>query len=534
MYLAGNISRKSTQFGALPAAIARTGISAPKTVAAGACVPTENYTPQFYPSIPLATNVQGLVGQEWQTARMAGLPLIGNLPYAGLPSADDYLRTALLNSDWQKVFNWYAYQISSIQATGRRAATYFYGLATLDLGQHKYTVDSCGHKTYYPFSIQDVCGFVTYVKVKCGVWDKGGGPALFGIPDPASALIPPLGPMVAPKTTSATAYKAQLNGLGIVTATSYSDWSRVNNLNGFLKYCTSKTTGDDWRHEFGMILNNLNGPGKSTPYPGLAVGWIAPDKSHWLGTVLAIIAIAVVVWFTAGALMAAYGPAAGAAGAGGAIGTGAGATVAAGVAAADGLAPIVLTSTLATVASGVGLETVVITGAAAAAGAGAGTAVALTAAGVGTVAVATALTAPSPMTVQGTPPASAAPDAAPLEEVIVHGAAPAATGLTTTEVLTSAPFLATAYAVPDSAAQTSAQKAKSALDKTNSVLKTTNSLLTTAGTIEKALTGPPKPLDPNAGNAALVAPAISAGSTMALIVVGAVLLVMMSGHKGRK
>lgn len=536
MYLAGNIENPAYLLGALPTEFMRSDRALRngtiKSAVAAVCTPKENFIPKFYAKLPLATNVSGLYAQDWQTARMAGLPQVGNLPYTGAVSADEYLRIALLNSDWQKVYDWYAYQISSIQATGRRAATYFYGLATLDLGQHKYTVDSCGHRTYYPFSLEDVCGFVTYVKIKTGVWDEGAGPALFGMPDTTAPLIPPL-----------TA--ADFKGAGVTG----SNYDRVNKLNGFLKYCTSKTTGDDWRHEFGEIFNNLNAPGRSTPYPGLAIGWLAPAKSNILKTVLTIVAIAVAVWFTAGALMAAYGPAGAAAGAAGATGTGAGASVAAGVAAADTLAPIVLSTGLATSAAtvGAGLETILVTGAAASS-ISAGTIAAITAAGAGGVAVATALQAPTPMTTAGTPtqptqppartpsPPDLSPPGQPLEEIIVR-AAPAGVSsvIPVSEILTSIPLLVSIPAMQpvNYPAQSALDKAKTVADQTNKVLSTTNDLLTTAGTIQAVIAPKPKPPNINAGNAALVAPVLAGGSSTLLIVAGIVLAVMLSSRGGK-
>src|SRR5258706_15853801 len=123
MYLAGNM--RTQRLGALPVEFAeptraRTATTtAVQQAVAAACVATEKYVPLNFPKLPLATNVSGLWAQDWQTARMAGLPPIGNIPYSGAVSADEYLRIALLNSDWQKVYAWYSYQISSIQMTGR-------------------------------------------------------------------------------------------------------------------------------------------------------------------------------------------------------------------------------------------------------------------------------------------------------------------------------------------------------------------------------------------------------------------------------
>lgn len=96
----------------------------------------------------------------------------------------EYLRSALIDSDWDRVTAWFAFYISKLWDNVSHAHSAFYSLSQLNLASYKYVVNADGSRTYYPLSFGDINAFVRKVMAKLRLVDTGRQTAVFGFLTP--------------------------------------------------------------------------------------------------------------------------------------------------------------------------------------------------------------------------------------------------------------------------------------------------------------------------------------------------------------
>lgn len=114
----------------------------------------------------------------------------------------EYLRSALVDSDWERVKYWFGTFYSQIYtATGPKKDPY-YPFGALNIFDYKYTVTN-GVKTYWPFSYYDLQQFITQIMANFMLTDTGQhDQVIFGFIDYNGAqrvdpaLLPGNGPMI--------------------------------------------------------------------------------------------------------------------------------------------------------------------------------------------------------------------------------------------------------------------------------------------------------------------------------------------------
>lgn len=102
---------------------------------------------------------------------------IGDVINVGDPSSArdpwEFLRSALVASDWNSVQNWYAFWYHAIYArSGLKDTGEYYGPSQVNLVEHKYIIDN-GVKKYVPFSDNDLIAFVEKIWKNFIVVDLG-------------------------------------------------------------------------------------------------------------------------------------------------------------------------------------------------------------------------------------------------------------------------------------------------------------------------------------------------------------------------
>ncbi len=290
----------------------------------------------------------------------------------------EYLRSALVDSDWARVKYWFGSFYSKIFASSGLNKDPFYPFGALNLFSYKYTIDN-GVKTYWPFSYYDLQQFIVQIMGNFMLTDTGQhNQVLFGFIDYNAAQ------RVDPKLLVGNAPMIRLA----------------------IESLPSSTQSSIYR-----VLNNIasQGPG-SSPREVLPVGWVPAPAGPWdWGAVFGMITVAATFYFVgsvvAGWLSTAFSTTA---------------QIPAATAAETTATTTAATSAGAVAGTTAILDEVVITGTVASS---VSVGAALTAGAVAVVAAPAIIGATAP-TIQ-TPPTSAPV----LDEVIVSGTVPASTSV---------------------------------------------------------------------------------------------------------
>jgi hypothetical protein len=361
----------------------------------------------------------------WNT----GYPVLNRGAPTSTHDPVEYLRSAVIDSDWDTVAAWYAYFIQNKLTKFGNSNSHFWDLAQLNINDFRYVVLDDGSRGYFPMSNWDVKQFITKVAAKLSINDVGKNRVGFGFIDYTS-------------------------GKYVGDNLSFQNFVQYVRLNAIME-------GDP------VVNNAFKGvnawgqqwTGWSSNFGQIKLGWRQGPEGAWqLGDVL-MVAIIAVVSYGIGSVIGGALLSSGGIGASSGISTATTASSTATATTASSTATVAATSTAATVASSAVLDEVIISGVApialSTAGGAVGAALA-TGAVVATSAPAISASTQTPTISQATTatPAAQPTVAAPIDEVVVS-AAPAAstsvsTGLTTGAVVAAAaPALLTSSAPID-------------------------------------------------------------------------------------
>jgi hypothetical protein len=85
----------------------------------------------------------------------------------------EFLRSALIDSDWDRVFYWFAFQYSQLYAKYSNSRDAFYPFANMNILAYKYIIDDTGAKKYFPFSQYDLWQFISRIVANFSITDLG-------------------------------------------------------------------------------------------------------------------------------------------------------------------------------------------------------------------------------------------------------------------------------------------------------------------------------------------------------------------------
>lgn len=261
------------------AAIARNTITRPTLSDAGIApyvgLPTTLYAPNVAPQIkqppgPIL-NPHTTTALSWLT----GGPILNIGAPRSIYDPDEYLRSAVMDSDWKRVAGWYAYYISQLWQNVSHAKSAYWALSQMNICEYKYVVNSAGQKRFYPLSYDDVAQFARECIFNFRVNDTGRETAQFGVFDSQGKKI----------TTPAGYY---LIGDG----------------------------GDDVAGGMNQpsLYNALKAPnvnGAASAQGSLSLGWVRGPEGPWsFGNILALVSFAVAGYGAAAGISAAIAGAA--------------------------------------------------------------------------------------------------------------------------------------------------------------------------------------------------------------------------------
>lgn len=106
----------------------------------------------------------------------------------------EYLRSALIDSDWDRVAYWYAFYIKSMYAYTQNYGPEYYQISQLNMPNYKYVVNPNGTRTYYPMSSADFGAMIRNVIIPMRVTDLGRNQVAFGSFWPNGAQSYPINP----------------------------------------------------------------------------------------------------------------------------------------------------------------------------------------------------------------------------------------------------------------------------------------------------------------------------------------------------
>jgi hypothetical protein len=192
----------------------------------------------------------------------------------------EYLRSALVDSDWDRVYYWFAVNYGDAYAKQGNAKTAFFPYADMNIYDYKYVIDSNGNKVYFPLSLYDVQQFLIRIVANFTIADvqHSSGGCTIGliewIADPPTAV-----DVAAVSTNQYLMWMALHNGL----FTSRNGNSSVFQYESLTDIVASATPG----------LPTTGKPGAS-PRGNLRVGWIQGPPGEWqAGKIIAYIVLIV-------------------------------------------------------------------------------------------------------------------------------------------------------------------------------------------------------------------------------------------------
>jgi len=313
-----------------------------------------NYNGLSENKIAFANNIpwtEKVLVPHWTTAQNWCLPAgtVGILNRGNPRSLYDpieYLRSALIDSDWDRVYYWFLKNYSDTYAVTGNSKNAFFPYADMNIFDYKYVIDDNGRKIYYPLSTYDLQQFLKRIVANFTIADvqHSSGHCAIGLIQWHG--IPP--------------YVVDLSSLG---DNKFSWWMAIyDGLN------TPDQGGSSVFQYESLHDLVLNAQGQQSPYNqykkagfspcgDLRVGWVQGPKGEW--TASKIITYVLIIAATYGvSLLSTPAVAAaeagtvaatevGTAGAAGAV-TGAAATTAGSAAAASALEEVVITGTIST------------------------------------------------------------------------------------------------------------------------------------------------------------------------------------------
>ncbi len=193
----------------------------------------------------------------------------------------EYLRSALVDSDWDRVYYWFLVQYADIYKRVANDKRAYFSFADINICDYKYTVDESGQRTYYPLSPYDVKQFLTRIVANFSITDTqhSSGHCAIGLID---------------WSNPANIYPYDLSTLH----TAFDWWTAIRQgLN-----TTSQGSSSVFQREsLDQLMSNARTPKiGSTPQGDLRVGWIQGPKGDWtatqIATTIVLIIIAVLTW----------------------------------------------------------------------------------------------------------------------------------------------------------------------------------------------------------------------------------------------
>lgn len=379
---------------------------------------------------------------------------------ASLYDPAEYLRSALIDSDWDRVFYWFAVQYAQLYQKFENSRDAYFPFANMNILSYKYIVNDNGQRVYYPFSKYDLWQFISRIVANFSITDLGAhGKCAIGLlnwGDPYH---------VVPYDV-----EGELTGPN-------QWWNAVNQ--GLFGYQHKSSVFQYTTLEQAVAMTNT--PHTSNgPVGDIRVGWIQAPSGPWTFDKVLSVAVILVISYYAGAALGAlfstvFGTTTATAGATGAATTATSSATSAGsIASSSG-------SIAGSVASSA-LDEVVITGTVASS-ISVGTA--LTAGAVIATAVAPAITGATAPSIQTNVPTTSA-----LDEVVITGVVPSATTGTVAGAITAgavavaaAPAILTA---PDMVAPSSATSNTPSSATSNTPTSNTLEEVTVTGTVPAA------------------------------------------------
>ena len=85
----------------------------------------------------------------------------------------EFLRSALIDSDWDRVFYWFAVQYAQLYKQFENSRDAFYPFANMNILSYKYVINDNGQKVYYPFSQYDLWQFISRIVANFSITDLG-------------------------------------------------------------------------------------------------------------------------------------------------------------------------------------------------------------------------------------------------------------------------------------------------------------------------------------------------------------------------
>lgn len=327
-----------------------------------------------------------------------GVPVVNKGSPRSIYDPVEYLRSALIDSDWDRVYYWFAVQYNDIYKRVGNQKDAFFPFANINILDYKYVVTDSGQRIYYPFSLWDIKQFLTRIVLTFTIADyqHSSGHCTIGLINWYAK--PPY-----PYTNTAmfTAYTFE-NALDVGL---WSPWQKSSSV---FQYESPEQ----------LVASARNPVSKSSACGDFRVGWIQGPKGDWTATQIVTTIVILVATLGAGWYAA---PAATA-------GSGAGAAASVGEATATTATTVSSTAAVAGSAASLAadLPTIVVTGVApVAAGSVAG---AIAAGSIGVIATAPAVIGAPSISVPSTPSTPPPAPTTDLQTVVITGTKAATTG----------------------------------------------------------------------------------------------------------
>lgn len=238
----------------------------------------------------------------------------------GLPQSlydpEEYLRSALIDSDWDRVYNFFLFCYSTTYKVNANDKNNFFPYANINICQYKYTMDANNNKVYWPFSPYDIAQFLMRIVANFTVADvsHSSDHCAIGLINWGGKLGPPKVVDLRTLTTAELWWQALKTGLNTPNQGSSSVF-QYESIDTWYTNAISNERGqllnDGWN------LNPIIKPKNSTsPCGNIRVGWVQGPKGDWTATqivaTLVIIAATYGIGIEFGAASATTGAAAGA------------------------------------------------------------------------------------------------------------------------------------------------------------------------------------------------------------------------------
>ncbi len=199
----------------------------------------------------------------------------------------EYLRSALIDSDWDRVFYWFAMNYAQLYSQVGNSRDAFWPFASINILSYKYVVNDAGQRVYYPFSQYDLWQFISRIVANFSITDLGAhGKCAIGLlnwGDPNKVVPYDVDGELTGPNQWWNAFNQGLFGYGHTS--SVFQYTSVQQL----------------------ITDSQNPHTSSSPIGDLRVGWIQAPSGPWtFEKVLSLVVILVVSYYAGAALGALY------------------------------------------------------------------------------------------------------------------------------------------------------------------------------------------------------------------------------------